>query len=51
MISLTWEDVDARLSALPLDGEKVWGIPTSEATRAGLSALEPWQPAKAAAPE
>ena len=37
MISLTWEDVDARLSALPLDGEKVWGIPRGGAICAGLA--------------
>ena len=36
-MELTWEDVDARLSALPLDGEKVWGIPRGGAICAGLA--------------
>jgi GTP cyclohydrolase I len=36
-MELTWEDVDVRLSALPLDGEKVWGIPRGGAICAGLA--------------
>ena len=37
MIKLTWADIDARLSALPLAGERVWGIPRGGAICAGLA--------------
>jgi len=37
MINLTWADIDARLSTLPLAGESVWGIPRGGAICAGLA--------------
>ena len=37
MIKLTWADVDARLSTLPLAGERVWGIPRGGAICSGLA--------------
>ena len=36
-MNLTWEEVDFRLSKLPLKGEMVWGIPRGGSVCAGLA--------------
>ena len=36
-MNLTWEEVDYRLTQLPLEGERIWGIPRGGAVCAGIA--------------